>query len=118
MDPLSVLQRLGSGRLIEDLAAALTVTAEEVVATGKPGTVTLTLKVSTISQGNPLVMVDEQLSRSAPKKDPKGAAFYAVDGTLHREDPRQMVMEFRTINRETGEIREPDDYEREERIAE
>ncbi len=98
MDALAVLQRLGTGRLLEELHEALVTTAEEVVATGKPGTVTLTLKVSNNSQGDAMVMVRETVSRSAPKRDPRGAMFYALDGALHREDPRQAVMEFRTVD--------------------
>jgi hypothetical protein len=106
MDALAILQRLAGGYLIEELAAALTVTAEEVVATGKPGTVTLSLKVSTRNQGDPLIVVEEQIARAAPKKDAKAAFFYALDGDLHRDDPRQARLDFRTVDRETGEIRD------------
>jgi hypothetical protein len=114
MDALAVLQRLGSGRLLEDLHTALVTTAEEVVATGKPGKVTLTLTVSNRSQGDPLVMVDETVSRASPKRDPKGAVFYAVDGGLHREDPRQLPLVFRTVDSD-GVIHNTDNDEREER---
>lgn len=106
MDSLAVLQRLANGRLIDELVAALATTAEEVVKTGKPGTVSLTLKVSTRGPSDPFVMVEETIARSAPKKDARGAFFFAVDGELHREDPRQAELDFRTIDRETGEIRE------------
>ena len=106
MDALAVVQRLGSGRLLTELHNALIATADEVVRTG---TVTLTLKVSNKQQGDPLVYVDEQISRTAPKKDPRGAVFYAVEGELHREDPRQLTLEFRTVDTATGEIREAED---------
>ena len=115
MDALAVVQRLGSGRLLDELREALAATAEEVVATGKPGTVTVTLKVSNKGQGDPLVMVDEVVSRASPKRDPRGAYFFALDGELHREDPRQQVMEFRSIDTTTGEVREPRRRESEER---
>lgn len=105
MDPLSAIQRLGSGHTLEDLYDALTATAQEVVATGKPGQVTLTLKVSNKGQGNPLVIVEETVARTSPKKDPKGAIFYALEGALWREDPRQAHMDFRLVDTETGEIR-------------
>ena len=108
MDGLSILQRLGGGRVIEDLGEALIVTAEEVVRTGKAGTVTLALKVSTKSAGDVMVMIEEQIARSAPKKDPKGAYFFAVGGDLHRSDPRQTTLDFRTVDRATGEIRDSD----------
>ena len=116
MDALATLQRLGSGRLLEDLHEALLVAAQEVVDTGKPATVTVTLKVSNKSQGDPMVIVDETVSRSSPKRDPKGAFFFAVDGELHRDDPRQPRMDFRSVDPSTGEIREVETRERAERV--
>jgi hypothetical protein len=116
MDALAVLQRLGSGRLLEDIHDALVTTAQEVVATGKAGKVTVTLNVSTMNQGDVLVTIEEMISRTAPKRDPRGAIFYAVDGALHREDPRQVRMDFRTVDTETGEIREVEDKGRVERV--
>jgi hypothetical protein len=118
MDALTILQRLGSGKLMEELATALSVTAEEVVTTGKPGTVTLTLKVSNKQQGDAMVFVDEQISRTAPKKDPRGALFYAVQGDLYREDPRQGKLDFRTVDTNTGEIKDLDYPDRIERTVE
>ena len=117
MDPLMVLQRLGSGYLLDELTEALVRTAEEVVETGKGGTVTLTLKVSTPSQGNPMVIVAEQISRSAPKKDAKGAMFFILDGALHKEDIRQPRLDFRTVDHDTGEIRDVVAPERAERTV-
>lgn len=117
MNALAILQRLASGRLVEELAEALTVTAQEVVATGKPGTVTLTLKVSTKGQGNPLVVVEETIARAAPRRDPRGAIFYAIDGGLHRDDPRQPHLEFRTVDHATGEIRDSNGGDYAEREA-
>lgn len=117
MDTLAALQRLGGGYLMDELHEALVKTAEEVVATGKPGTITLTLNVSTKSQGNPMITVDEKVSRSAPKKDPRGAFFFAVDGGLFKEDPRQAKMAFRLVNEDTGEIKNVEYPERVERMV-
>ncbi len=108
MDALAVLQRLGSGHLLEEIHDALIVTAGEVVATGKPGKVTITLAITTRNQGDPLITIDEVVSRTAPKKDARGALLYCLNGDLHREDPRQLPMDFRTVDRETGEIRSVD----------
>ena len=109
MDALAAMQRLANGRLLEELYDALVTTAKEVVETGKPGTVTLTLKVSTQSQGNPMVIIGETIARKAPQKDPRGAYFFALDGALHSNDPRQPQLEFRLVDRETGEIRSLDE---------
>ena len=117
MDGLGIIRRLGSGYLIEQLAEALATTAEEVVATGRPGTVTLTLKISTENQGDPMVIVRETIGRKAPCRDPKGAYFFALDGDLHHDDPRQTRMEFRAVDMDsdTGEVRDVPPREREER---
>lgn len=105
MDPIAVLQRLGNGRFIDDLHEAVAATAQEVVETGKAGTVTVTLKISAANgQGDPFVTVADEIQRKPPKKDPKATFFFALDNELHRDDPRQTVMEFRTVNKETGEI--------------
>jgi hypothetical protein len=106
MDSLAILQRLGSGQFIDNLAEALIATSDEVVKTGKPGTITVTFKVSTRGQGNPFVTIDEAVKRASPKEDPKGALFFALEGGLYREDPRQIPLEFREVDRGTGEIRE------------
>lgn len=117
MDTLSVLQRLGSGRLLDELHEALKATAAEVVATGKPGVVALTLKVSTKSKGDVMIVIDEAIKRTSPVKDPRGAMFYAVYDDLWREDPRQEPMPFRTVDTESGEIREVQPREKMERIV-
>lgn len=107
MDALAIIQRLGSGDLLDDLAKALQDTATEVVETGKPGTVTLKFKISNKKQGDCLVMIDETVSRVSPKEDPRGAFFYSVEGGLFREDPRQFPLEFReVVDKGTGEIRD------------
>jgi hypothetical protein len=106
MDSLSVLMRLGSGQLLDDICSALTATASEVVATGKDGTVTVKFKISTKGQGNALVTIDEQVARTSPKEDPKGAIFWAIEGGLFREDPRQQKMEFREVVTKDGELRD------------
>jgi hypothetical protein len=111
MDGLAILQKLGGGRLIDEMADALIKTADEVVATGKPGTVTITLKVSNKGIGDEFVMIEEQTARSSPKREPRGAYFYALDGQLYRDDPRQTRLDFRTVDRETGEIRERPEVE-------
>lgn len=106
LDALMVLQRLGQGHLLEELHEALNKVAEEVVETGNPGAVTITLKILTQSQGNPMIIIAESVKRTPPASTPKGAAFFALDGELHKEDPRQIKMDLHTVsvNRETGEI--------------
>jgi len=97
MDSLALILRLGSGQLLDDIAEALVATSAEVVETGKPGTVTVKFKVTTKHQGDPLITIDETVARVSPKEDPRGAIFWAIEGELHREDPRQGKLEFREV---------------------
>jgi len=118
VDYLDVLKRLGSGRTLDELCQALQTTAQEVVALGKPGTVTLTLKVSNKGPGDVMVIIDEQINRVAPKRDPRGAYYFAVEGGLWKDDPRQAQLTFRDVDPRTGEIRDIPIRERVERTAE
>lgn len=115
MDPLAVIQRLGGGHALEELASALAEVAAEVVATGKPGRVTLVLEVATETPGTPMVLIRETLTRTPPKHPPRGAMFYTRDGGLYREDPYQPKLPFREVDVGTGEIRQPESRAREER---
>ena len=98
MDALGVLQRLGSGKLIDDLHFALVDIAEQVAHAkkGSKGTVTLTFEISKDTE-DAMVSIIETISRRPPKSEPRGAFFFAMDGGLHREDPRQPSMEFRVL---------------------
>jgi hypothetical protein len=111
MDGLHVIERLGGGHLIDEIHAALLDVSEEVVATGKPGSVTITIKVSHPKNADALLVVmDEEVKRSMPKNDPRGAMFYAHETELHERDPRQATLpEFRVVD-EGGnkEFRTPD----------
>ena len=109
MDALGILQRLGQGRLIEELADALVSVADEVVATGKGGSVTLTLTLSTREQGDAMVQIEEKIARKTPTKAARGAFLFAVHGELHAQDPRQTRMSFREVDRPTPDQRELDD---------
>lgn len=108
MDPLAILQRLGRGTVIPDLAEAISKASDEVVATGKPATVSLSLKITTQSVGDPMVRIEETIARSSPKKDAKGAFFFAVEGELHRDDPRQLELDLRSVDGGVGTARAVD----------
>ena len=105
IDPLSVMQRLAEGNFIMDLNAALIEVSEEVVQTGKDGTVTVTFRISSAVKGTPAVVMAETIVRRPPKVDPKGAVFYALDGELHSQDPRQTRLDFSVVGGEV-ELRE------------
>lgn len=113
MDALATLQRLGQGTLIDQVHRALTEVADEVVLTGKKGTVTVTLTIQPAQpDGDPcLLAISEDVKKGPPKKASRGAFLYSVDGEFHRNDPRQTTFEFRSVDNGAGELRQPEHAE-------
>lgn len=107
MDVLGTIRRLGNGHLLDELADALALVSAEVVETGKPGAVTLTLKVSNREIGDVMVIVQDQITRKLPTKPARGTYVFAVGGGLYSRDPRQVEMSFRAVE-STPEIRDTD----------
>lgn len=106
MDELAVVQSLAGGKLLPELYKALVLTAEEVIETRKAGSVTLTLKVSPAQGSDVAVVINEDLKRKPPTKDPHGAMYFAIgDGLLHKADPRQQQFELRSIEGGQSELR-------------
>jgi hypothetical protein len=120
MEAISVFLRLGRGNLVNEIHDALLSVAGEVVETGKAGSVTVTLKVSHPSGSDrSLVVVDEEVKRTLPKTDPKGAMFFSLDKELYERDPRQAELQtFRVVNEDTGEFRDVSQAESSVREAE
>lgn len=109
LDTLDILRRLGRGETLNDLAAALTSVATEVVETGQPGEVTLKLKLTTREQGDAMVQITESITRKTPTPASRGQFLFAVEGWLYSEDPRQTRMPFREVARPATEQRALDD---------
>lgn len=106
MDPAELIQALGMGYLLSDINLALTLVAQEVVETRNPGTVVITLKVAPVEGSDVAVVVTEDVNRKAPKKNPHGAVlFTAMDGLLHRSDPRQTQFAVQTVESGQPELR-------------
>lgn len=106
LDTLDILRRLGRGETLHDLAAALTSVATEVVETGQPGSVTLTLKLSTREQGDTMVQIAESITRKTPTPVSRGQFLFAVEGWLYSEDPRQRRFEFTTVPAAEPDVRQ------------
>lgn len=107
MDPLTTIARIGNGTLIQKMHAALAAVSAEVIDTGNPAAVTVKLKVSVQNQGDPAVIILEEVSRSVPKSKPKGTYLFTVDGEFFTENPLQPRLEPREVDTSNGEIREP-----------
>ena len=111
MDSIGTLEKLGQGRFLEDLCEDLIQVSEEVLRTGKAGKVTVNLKVSKLKNFDLAVGIEEEITRSMPKVDPKGAVVFVYEGEMHTRDPRQTVLAFRSLEDEEPEVRTPQDAE-------
>lgn len=89
---LQVLQRLGGGKFLEDLADQLELASKDVLSAGQGATVTARFRLTPAAGSDIGIVVEESLARTTPKRKPRGAIFYSHDG-LHSEDPRQTRME-------------------------
>lgn len=105
MDALSVINQLGNGDFLEELAAQLANMGQIVASTGKAGAVTVTLKVKPAGKNSPAVLVEDTIKSNPPKTEGNGAMFFAIGGELLREDPRQIKMEFREVERPASAVR-------------
>lgn len=75
-----------ASRALRDLVAA-------VADIGKPGSLTLSVKVAPV-KGSDQLIVAMQVKTSPPKTDPAAAIFFRDrSGNLTREDPRQLTLD-------------------------
>jgi hypothetical protein len=111
VDALHALQRLDDGQLLVRLVDMLSEVSAEVVMSGKPGSVTLQLKVSNNGQGDVMTIVTPTLKRTAPPPpELHGTLFFTINGELLDRDPRQQRLpgEWGTVET-TREVRTADD---------
>lgn len=95
---LTTLCELRNGRTIDELSQQLGEVIEAVRRTGKPGTLSLRLTVKPFSKGKtdeevqPLA-IDDAISTKLPQLERGVTLFFsAADGSLERNDPRQMSL--------------------------
>jgi hypothetical protein len=88
---------LRRGELDEDFALQLRHLAEKVKLTGKPGTITLTLKVTPNGKNSDEALIYDAVKVAAPQPDNSGCLiFIGQEGELSRTDPSQAPLpEFR-----------------------
>src|SRR3990167_1480493 len=96
MDGLKMVRRLGGGHFFGEPHAAMLRVSEEVVATGKPGKVSVSLKVTKPrNSAEPIVIIEGEVGVNFPKAESQGAFLFIRDGEFHAKDPRQTEMELR-----------------------
>jgi hypothetical protein len=103
-DPLHVLQRMGGRRFIEDLAAELQSVSDSVVLRGRPGGLTMKVKIEQVNPGEPQVSVEYVIVPQHAAKPARSQTYYVHDGGMHATDPRQAQLEFHTVELGTGEV--------------
>lgn len=91
MKPITdILRDIRKGMVAEAAGEELAAVVRAVAATGKPGSLTLTLKVKPQKGDSEQVVIESKIKASAPAADMPEAIFFAdSDGDLHREDTRQ-----------------------------
>lgn len=91
-EALDIIDRLAGGYLIEKLAEAVVEISSEVATIRQPGAVGLKLAIKPVGDGTPEVLIEETITPTRPKRRPRGAILWAVEGSLHEDDPRQEQM--------------------------
>jgi hypothetical protein len=100
IDPafLQLMQQHRGGECLGDLSAALREVNKAVQLTGKGGSVTLKIKIAPAQNINGAVAVEDDIKTTLPSPQKGGSLFYADEnGTLLREDPKQLHMELRQV---------------------
>ena len=101
------LQQQRNGGLHGELSDALAELVNAAQETQKPGTITLTVKVTPSKDGETVVVTDKLVSK-LPEGDRGAAIFYVEgDGNLVRENPRQIKLPLGLVDTRTGEIVDP-----------
>lgn len=101
-----VLRQIRKGRLADVASEELNAVVRAVMATGKPGSVTLVLTVKPQSKGDNALIVSATINAKEPQEElPSGIFFANLDGDLLREDPTQQRM-FAAVDHDpqTGEV--------------
>jgi hypothetical protein len=99
-----VLDTLRFGILSEELTAQLSTLTQKCAATGRAGTLTLKLQLKP-GKGGQIEIFDE-LAVKEPKQERGSTLMFSTpDGALTRNDPRQINLPLRAVDKATGEIR-------------
>ena len=95
----TILQ-INNGATVAELSDALAKVVAAVRATGKSGSITLTLKVAPASKGSTdVLMVESQVRTKLPEPERGISIFYATDDNrLVRNDPKQIQLPLRVVD--------------------
>lgn len=111
MRPITdVLRDLNGGKFIEELTDALQELALSCRGTGKPGSMTISLKMKPGKGGASIMTLEHDFKVKSPEFErPSDIMFVTKGGDLVCQNPDQGTLPLRiveTVDRSTGEIRE------------
>lgn len=93
------LRDMRAGQTLEDLTQALHHMVQQCIATGKPGELTLSITVKPIKNSAEAVQVLDKINAKEPRFDQDGSLFFVTaTGELSRTNPRQEVLDLRTVD--------------------
>lgn len=88
------LKTTNRGRTEADLSAKMHELIEQVLETGKKGTLTLTITVDADDADARRLVLTEKVVSKLPQPDPRKSIFFADDtGNLTRNDPSQLAFD-------------------------
>ena len=93
------LREIRRGDALDELGVELNALVAAVRATGKPGSLTLTLKVKPASAGDiTTLMITDLIAAKAPRGERESTVFFSdANNDLLRRDPRQAEIPLRGI---------------------
>ncbi len=106
---IETLGELRKGTTLEELSTKLTVVVQAVRDTGKPGSLSFTLKVKPASKGDTgVLMLEDSITTKVPQLERGATVFFATkDNSLSTRDERQLELEgLRVVEMETKPLKE------------
>jgi hypothetical protein len=86
------------GALANELTEQLAALVAGVMTIGKPGKLTLSLRIKPAAKSADMVLVEDEVTLSAPRPDRPQSLFFATDdGGLARHNPNQPELPFRQV---------------------
>lgn len=99
-----ILREIRRGRAVDQASRMLAELVRAVDETGKPGELTIKLKVKPEKGGGSQKTILAEIKAKKPEGDiPEAVFFSGPDGDLHRSDPEQGEM-FKEASRPSGDI--------------
>lgn len=101
------LREIRHGQCVTDLSQELTDLVTQIRATGKGGSLTLTINVKPSGTGSGMLIVKDTIKAKPPVLETDPSVFYADEsGVLQRNDPRQKELELKTLPTPAPELKQ------------